>query len=197
MFNGNKFNSANFNTIQLPLGIGGVRRRLPYIIELSTFIEIIGKKKFHDRKVYFNILGKKRKEQIEYVLFNSKLQEYIKTSLVINGAKKIYQYNEYDISIKKREELIGYVLFTCKLQNYIKKTLELNGSKRLYNENVFDILGKKCTYQLLKDIGLISKKREENTEDVFINGTKRRELNKSFNIEGDIDYTNLFFILNL
>ena len=48
-----------------------------------------------------------------------------------------------------------------------------------------------------KDINLISKKREKNIEDIFINGTKRRELNKSFNIEGDIDYTDLFFILNL
>lgn len=197
MFNGNKFNSAAFNSGISTILIGGVGRRLPYIIELSTFIEIIGKKRFYDKKVYFNILGKKRKEQIGYVLFNSKLQEYIKTFLVINGIKKIYQHNEYDILIKKRKELIKYVLFTCKSQNYIKKTLGLNGSKRLYGENEFDILGKKCIYQLLKDINLISKKREESAGYIFINGTKRRELNKSFNLEGDVDYADLFFILNM
>ncbi len=197
MFNGNKFNSVTTNTGISAILIGGIGRRLPYIIELSTFIEIIGKKKFHDGKVYFNILGKKRKEQVEYVLFTVRLQEYIRTSLIINGIKKTYQHNEYDISIKKRKELAEYVLLTCKVQNYIEKTLRLNGLKRLYGENVFNILGKKCVYQLLKDIDLVSKKREENIESIFINGIKRGELNKDFNIKGDVDYTNLFFILNL
>jgi len=155
MFNSSKFNSANFNTVRLPLGIGSIGRRLPYIIELSTFLEIVSKKRLYNKKIYLNILGKKSKEQIECILFTNKLQEQI------------------------------------------KKYFELGGSKRLYDEDNFNILGKKCSYQVLEYLDLISKKRENNINNICIYGTKKEELTKSFNIESDIDYTNLFFILNL
>ncbi len=197
MFNSSKFNSANFNTVRLPLGIGSIGRRLPYIIELSTFLEIVSKKRLYNKKIYLNILGKKSKEQIECILFTNKLQEQIKKYFELGGSKRLYNEDNFNILGKKSKEQIECILFTNKLQEQIKEYFELGSSKRLYNEDNFNILGKKCSYQVLKYLDLISKKRENDINNICIYGTKKEELTKSFNIESDIDYTNLFFVLNL
>ena len=196
MFNGNKFNSVTTNSTISTILIGGIGRRVPYEVELSIFLKLIGKKRANNGKIYFNILGRKTKELEEYVLLASKVQNYIETLLKINGRKSLNRHDIYNILGKKYAYEINnhFDFITNKFKLY--KNINLTGNKQ-YNllkniliaaqyckkiENIYNMIG-------------IKAKNTENT--LNMSGIKTKDLPSNLTILGDIDYTNLFFILNM
>jgi hypothetical protein len=196
MFNGNKFNSSNFNTTKLPIGVGGIFKRIPYVIEIISYLNFTAKKKYKE-KIYLNIIGKKKKEQIDHILISCKVKDYIKNCLKTNILKSLNKYNEYNIISKKSKKELNYIYLSSILKDYIKGYISLKSLKSLYDENKIDIINKKSISKLLKSIEIVTSKIKEEENSVLLKCKKTNNLTNSFDIEGDLDFKRLFFILNL
>lgn len=196
MFNSNKFNSATFNSGISTILIGGVSRRLPYEIELSVFLKLIGKKKSDKGEIYFNISGKRTKELREYILLSSKIQSYIKTLLEINGRKSLDRYDIYDILGKKYAYKINNCFDFVTNRFKLYKNISLTGNKQYDLLKNIVIATQYCKKnETIYNMAGIKARDTKNTLSMY--GIKTKDLPYNLTILGDIDYTNLLFILNM